>query len=214
MADFFDSEEVVKGYDSKIAYRILSYLKPHKTLIAITAVALVLSTIGELFVPLLQQRIIDDAIVVRFHTVKHHAAEEGAAYLSDESRAALALFKAHPRAMEAGDFHFIPLDRNTRVSAGIERELRERGILDGGTWYAFRFAPDSRAAELTASRPDIFRAGEGAAGILTSDLNTLPIADIAAVRADDICVCYTPGTDAPWNPVPGVFVYVCPGVGD
>ena len=65
MADFFDTDDVVKEYDSKIAGRILSYLKPYKRLIVLTAVSLLLSTFGELLVPILQQKVIDDAIVIR-----------------------------------------------------------------------------------------------------------------------------------------------------
>ena len=63
MADFFEADEVVKSYDRKITRRILSYLKPYKVLIAVTALALILTTVGELFVPILQQKVIDNAIV-------------------------------------------------------------------------------------------------------------------------------------------------------
>jgi len=184
MADFFDNEEVVKGYDSKIAFRILSYLKPHKALIALTLVALIFSTLGGLLVPLLQQRAIDGAIVVRFHTINLEAPEQSLRYLSEESRAVLELFKAHPRAIKADGLLFVPLD--TRVAAGAINELREQGILREDAWYAFRFDPDSAAAELVMRRADIFRAEENAAGILTSDLNALSAGEIAAVRAGDI----------------------------
>ncbi|MCL2602636.1 MAG: ABC transporter ATP-binding protein, partial [Treponema sp.] len=185
MADFFENEDVVRGYDSKLTYRILSYLKPHKALIAITALALILSTAGELLVPILQQRLIDDAIILRFHAVKTSGADEP---LSAEAAAALALFKSHPRAIaiETAGLVFVPLDRNTRVPAGIERELRDTGILDPADWYAFRFEPDSRAAALVSSRDDIFLRAGNTAGILRSDLRALPAADIAAIRARDI----------------------------
>ena len=196
MADFFETEEVVREYDHTIARRIFTYLKPHKLLIVITLVALILSTAGELFVPLLQQRIIDDAIVVRFHVVKQadffgETAENGhfensEIVLSSEAAAALTLFINHPRAIEAGGRLFVPVDRNTRVPLGIERELRESGTLCEGDWYAFRFSSGSSAEDIVASRQDIFLSGNGAAAILNSDLYSLSITEIAAVRSGDI----------------------------
>ncbi|MDR0503843.1 MAG: ABC transporter ATP-binding protein/permease [Treponema sp.] len=67
MADtgYFETDDVTKEYDSKIVRRILSYLKPYKRLAAITLAALLISTLGELVVPVLLQRIIDDGIMVK-----------------------------------------------------------------------------------------------------------------------------------------------------
>ena len=185
MADFFESEDVVREYDSKIVLRILSYLKPYKTLIAVTAVALVLSTLGELLVPILQQKVIDDAIILRFHTVKRSASGYSGD-LSIEGRKALELFKTHTRSIEAGGRVFIPVDRNTRVSTAVEKELKENGILDGEDWYAFRFRPFSPAEEAVKRNPGVFVVGDNSAGILKRDLYALPVKEIAAVRADDI----------------------------
>ena len=185
MADFFDNEEVVKEYDSKLTFRILSYLKPHKALIAVTAIALMLSTLGALFIPLLQQRIIDDAIVVRFHTV-NLAASAQPRYLSEEARSALELFKAHPRSIEAEGLLFVPLDRATRIASNLENELRQMGALEEEAWYAFRFQPGSAAEELIMRHADIFRAGEDMAGIRVSDLRAMPPGEIAAIRSADI----------------------------
>ena len=193
MADFFDAEEVVRLYDRKIAGRILSYLKPYKALIVATAAALILSTLGELLVPILQQRVIDDAIVLRFHAINIKEAERGSfntetgiGTVSAEARQALDLFKAQPRSIEAGGLLFVPGGRDTSVSASVESELRERGILDEGDWYAFRFSPDSPAAEVVRSRPEIFRLGDNAAGVLKKDLYALPAKEIAAIRQGDI----------------------------
>jgi ATP-binding cassette subfamily B protein len=64
MADsYFETDNITKEYDSRIVSRIISYLKPHKHLIFFTITALVITTLGELFFPVLLQRIIDDAIL-------------------------------------------------------------------------------------------------------------------------------------------------------
>ncbi|MCL2266665.1 MAG: ABC transporter ATP-binding protein/permease [Treponema sp.] len=66
MADsYFETDDVTKEYDSRLTRRILSYVKPYKHLVVFTIIALVISTLGELFLPVLLQRIIDDGIMVK-----------------------------------------------------------------------------------------------------------------------------------------------------
>jgi len=62
---YFDTDDITKEYDSRIVRRILSYLKPYKSLVFITLAALLISTLGELVIPLLLQRIIDGGILVK-----------------------------------------------------------------------------------------------------------------------------------------------------
>ena len=64
MADsYFDTDDVTKEYDHRIVRRILSYLKPYRHLVALTLTALIISTLGELFIPVLYQRIFDNGIL-------------------------------------------------------------------------------------------------------------------------------------------------------
>jgi len=183
MADFFETDEVVKGYDSKIAARILSYVKPYKVLIVLTALALLLSTAGELFVPLIQQKVIDDAIMIRFYVVNEgHSMDK----LSAESKMALELFNASNRSIEAGGRLFVPIERDTRISSSAEKELQQKGILDLGDWYAFRMKEGSAAEDVIKSRSDIFSQTGNAAAVLKKDLYSLSIKEIAAIRANDI----------------------------
>jgi ATP-binding cassette subfamily B protein len=66
MADsYFETDNITKEYDSRIVSRIISYLKPYKKLVIFTIAALVITTLGELFFPVLLQRIIDDAILAK-----------------------------------------------------------------------------------------------------------------------------------------------------
>ena len=64
MAEYFEVEEIIKEYDSKITKRIFSYIKPYRGLAAAALCALAVSTAGELFIPVFIQRIIDNIIVV------------------------------------------------------------------------------------------------------------------------------------------------------
>ncbi|TCW61833.1 ABC transporter ATP-binding protein [Treponema sp. J25] len=63
MADFFDADVIVKEYDSRIAARILSYLKPYWFLAVVAFFALVLSTVGELAVPVILRRLMDGVLL-------------------------------------------------------------------------------------------------------------------------------------------------------
>jgi ATP-binding cassette subfamily B protein len=60
--DYFETDDIVKDYDARITTRILSFLKPHKPLVYLTIVALILSTFGELVIPVLQKQVIDAAV--------------------------------------------------------------------------------------------------------------------------------------------------------
>ncbi|MCL2410864.1 MAG: ABC transporter ATP-binding protein/permease [Treponema sp.] len=61
---YFDTDDITKEYDSRLTRRILSYLKPYKLLVLLTITALIISTLGELALPLLLRRIIDDGIMI------------------------------------------------------------------------------------------------------------------------------------------------------
>lgn len=66
MGDFFDSDEIVKSYDSAIIKRIFSYTKNHKLLIIVIVACLLVSTLAELAMPIISQKIIDDILMVSY----------------------------------------------------------------------------------------------------------------------------------------------------
>ncbi|MCL2130550.1 MAG: ABC transporter ATP-binding protein/permease [Treponema sp.] len=184
MADYFESEDIVREYDSKITKRILSYLKPYKLLISFTITALLISTLGELFVPLLEQRIIDNAIMVRFYVLEEEAIVMQ--QLGNESKNALKILFQSRHSIKAGNLVFIPIERVTQISKAAETELLDNGILNEADWYAFKYRGDSPAAEIVKNKPDIFLKGDNSAAILKKDLYTLPVKEIAALRGGDI----------------------------
>jgi len=69
---YFDTDDITKEYDSRLMRRILSFLKPYKHLVVLTLCALVVSTLGELIIPVLLQRIIDDGIMEKNITFLIH----------------------------------------------------------------------------------------------------------------------------------------------
>ena len=63
MADFFDSDVITKEYDPRIMGRILSYVRPYRRLGVYAVAALFLATAGELALPVLIKRTVDEALM-------------------------------------------------------------------------------------------------------------------------------------------------------
>jgi ATP-binding cassette subfamily B protein len=186
MADYFETDDVVKGYDGAIVGRIFGYIKPYRALLALTVIALALSTLGELVVPVLQQRVIDEAILVRFLAFSREAARREGERLDGESRAALEGLLADRRARQIGDYVFIPQDQHTVLSGSLNERLKAAGVLLDEGWYCFSLSPDDAARGVMARHPDLFiREGENAA-IRTAALYSLPVPEIRDVRFRDL----------------------------
>lgn len=182
MADYFEVEDVVRDYDSRITARILSYLKPYKKLAALMICALAVSTMGELLVPVTQQRLIDNAIMARFIVIDPAPAEGLSRAAAAEREKLLGL----DGGIEAGGLLFVPRGRNTRMTGSVESELKAADVLRDESWYAFSYRDGDPAASLVEERGDIFLRGEGSGAIRNADLYKLPVSQIRMVRARDI----------------------------
>jgi len=186
MSDYFETEEVVKEYDSRITARILSYLKPYKALTFLCLAALVFSTLGELVVPVLQQRLIDRAIMARFLPLKLN----DTASLSAEAQKTMDEVLLIKGSLEAGEYCFVPRDEKLRISGRVEEELKSAGILEGGQWYAFSFAgtQDNPAPVLSVVEkyPAFFIRGPSAAAIRIEDLALLKPEEKEIIRFRDL----------------------------
>jgi ATP-binding cassette subfamily B protein len=186
MSDYFEKEEVVKEYDSRISGRIISYLKPYKALVAVTLIALAFSTLGELAVPVLQQRLIDRAIMARFLAVK--APDAIHTPLSTSAQKTLDELYAIGGTIHIGDTIFIPQDERIRLSSESEKELGALAILDVSPWYAFTFDGRSDTRRIAAAHSDVFRIGENGAAIRSSDLADLSAEEKTAIRSSDLAL--------------------------
>jgi ATP-binding cassette subfamily B protein len=188
MADYFETEVVVKEYDSKIAARILSYLKPYKLLTALTLGALILSTLGELAVPIIQQRLIDRAVMARYLPLKLEgkSPDSFAAQLDGESLRVLEELTEVEGTLEAGGYLFVPRDEKIRIPGRAEKELRAAGIVDDGQWYAFSYESPSPRQEVLEKHPDLFVRGRNAAALRTGDLAALDGEEKKIIREGDL----------------------------
>jgi ATP-binding cassette subfamily B protein len=201
MADYFETDCVTKEYDSRLVRRILSYLKPYRLLMFFTFAALAVSTLGELFVPVLQQRIIDEAILARFYALNSSLYTQERGNLSADAVAAYGELASEGRAIRIGDMVFVPRGRRMTISGNAEAELRGKGLLDESQWYAFSFSADEAVFSLLEKYPQYFlsqnlaeRQGEGpasgsaefSAAIRTEDMRLLSTGEISLLRRKDI----------------------------
>jgi ATP-binding cassette subfamily B protein len=188
LTDYFESEDVVKGYDGVLVRRILSYIKPYRLLCALMIAALAFSTLGELILPIIQQRLIDDSILARSILVRlegNGAITVEEKELSPGAEKSLALLRNTKRSIAIGNNLFVPRDRNRNITAAAEEELRRGGYLDEDQWYAFVLGENDPALAAMEARGELFMRDAGKAAIKTADLYRLPIAGIRAVRSRD-----------------------------
>ncbi|MDR1072274.1 MAG: ABC transporter ATP-binding protein/permease [Treponema sp.] len=186
MSDYFETDDITKSYDGAIFTRLLSYLKPYRLLTVLVIVALLASTVGELLIPVLQQRVMDNAILARFIAF---SCEKSDANLSQEAKNALSEFKNAKNAIQIDSMLFVLQNQNTRMRTNVEKELKEAGILETEPWYAFHYTPSSSyysAADVIQDRKDLFITEHDKAAIREKDMSSFSMREKAAVRAGDI----------------------------
>jgi len=177
MADFFDSDEITKEYDPNVMRRILGYVAPYRVLALAALLALILATAGELALPVLIQRTVDNAFLPSWYGLTQEA-------LGRPEAADLDLSGAEPRVLGR---IWIKTERLSRLSMSQRKTLTEAGLLDSEPRYLARVPSDD---------PGILRvlAGLGAraefegeyAAIQQEAIKSLSPADARTLRGRDI----------------------------
>lgn len=184
MDEYFNNEEIVKDYDHVIFKRIISYIKPYRALVAITFLALTVSTIGELMVPVFQQRLIDRAILSKYLSVNLLALQNAEASLSEEAHKSISFIKNLKDAVRLDDYLFVPLDQNMRISGKSEKELRGKNIIEGDSWYVF--VNNKEVTEKIKQTVNIITGKNKYAAVKIDDLNNLPKDIVKDIRKADL----------------------------
>ncbi|MDR2500714.1 MAG: ABC transporter ATP-binding protein/permease [Treponema sp.] len=183
MAEYFEAEAVVKDYDGAIVGRIFAYLKPYRLLAVLAALALAGSTLGELLIPVIQQRVIDDVMLARSLALRLDMAGPD---LSSEAAGALETLRNNPRGAALGEYYFIPPGAHPPVSRKAEEELRNQGVWEPDGWYVFSPREGDPAWKVIHSYPGRFLYDGAAAAIRAADLYALPVGDIRIIRGGDL----------------------------
>jgi len=128
MADYFESDEIVKSYDGTIVRRIFSYVRPYEALLAAAALTLALSTAGELVLPVLVQKTVDEALIVSWASVDASAAQ-------DTRLMGLDILEGAPTILGRV---FVREERLASLDKDDKLSLEADGILDRGPYYLTR----------------------------------------------------------------------------
>ncbi len=177
MPEFFYGEEATREYDPVLFRRILSYVRPYRLLLFVSALALAVSTAGELFIPILVRRVMDDAVFVSFRSI------DAAAPAADLSGIHIAT--------ENGPRRFLSKKQMAALSRADEARLVAESLLDPEDWYVFRYEHGDASSVIISERPELFegssaQGSQGAyAAIRVEDLKTLPPVDRRTIRGND-----------------------------
>ncbi|MBN1835625.1 MAG: ABC transporter ATP-binding protein [Spirochaetales bacterium] len=176
MSEYFEQEAVLKGYDSSIMRRILSYLRPYLAVFLLSILALLLATGGEVLLPVLIQRATDEHILPQRQGVFLDR-------LPEELRDRLTREGPLP---EMGGLALVPSSRMAELSAREKRDLREQGTLLEGNYYLVEgFREDPELAGVIGRHPELFLTGASAAAISAEDMRSLPREEIKSLRKGD-----------------------------
>lgn len=151
MVENYETEEIVKEYDSRLVRRILSYLKPYK-LYAFTAfIALVISTLGELSLPVIVQKIIDTSIVSQYIAIDETFFIVQGPQLSQEEKKIVSDIVSSKGTIVIGNKKFVLKSKDIVIPAALEKRLRELSIVDSDPWYVFKGSPQAELQNVCIS---------------------------------------------------------------
>jgi len=176
MAEFFETDDVTKRFDTAISRRILSYIKPYKLITILAFIALAISTAGELLSPVIIRRAIDDALMKSWYGFSESVR-------GTEADKVLKVSDADP---VINGRVYLRASRLAGLSTVEKQGLIDSGIFDSTEMYVFEVKQGNGAqAALRAARPELF-AIEGKWGVLPVEkLRALPAAEAAGLRAAD-----------------------------
>jgi ATP-binding cassette subfamily B protein len=180
MADFFETDDVTKGFDSTISRRIFSYVKPYKYIAILAFIALAVSTAGELLGPVIIRRAIDNALVKSWYSIPSEK-------LSEELARQLKVTDADPVIQNKV---YLKTSRLTGLSGAERKALEASGVIETKETYVFEIDPqDRKQSDFIANNPAMFTIGEKYASIPSSTLKNLPPDSAASLRhADSILI--------------------------
>lgn len=159
-----EEEEVLSGYNPRIMRRLLGYARPYRLLVVVAIISLGIGTVGELLLPIVIRRAVDDNLIARYTRIP---AEQVLEFRAAEFDGAVVLSGAT----------YIPQDKLV-VLSGVDRAtLTEIGAIGEAGYYVF---PYDDALVST------FDGGFGSAVTDTGMVDGRPYASIDAAGLDKL----------------------------
>jgi ATP-binding cassette subfamily B multidrug efflux pump len=177
MSDYFEQEEIVKGYDADIMRRLLGYLKPYMLVFVLSLVALALATVGELYVPILLQRATDNYILPYYRGL----------HIDRLPQDVLERLQPLSEEQRVGELYFLPSSQLVHLSGSQKRELRDAGILLQENFLVVKDYKEKAGAQAVINaHPALFHLGTSTAVISETDLRSLSKEEIRIIRQDNL----------------------------
>ncbi len=174
MSDYFEPEQILKGYDAGLMRRLIAYLRPHRAAVVLSLAALVAAAVGELLMPAIVRRATDE------HILPYHSALV-VERLDPSTRALLGPME--PERIADG-LYFAASGRLAGLSGRQKDDLRAAGALLQRR-YVLVGLRDSKVRGIVERTPGLFHVAAGFAAIAEADLRRLERGDVQALRRDD-----------------------------
>ena len=174
-----DEEKVISGYDPAIMRRLIGYTKPYRLLVFGALFSLLVATTGDLLLPVLIQRSVDDHLVARYTRIPNEFADREELSNVDVSDA-----------VRIDEALFVQDDELVALSGVIREDLVEEGILEEQGYYVFPYdaeviaAFDGSFADLVTDTGTVD--GRRFASIPAETLDSLSTQTRRMVRSDDL----------------------------
>lgn len=164
-------EAVITEVNPHVVRRLIGYLSPFKLAVGIALLGLLVSTIGEMLIPVIIQRSVDQYLLKRYVRVE----EQLVSQIPNVAEAG--------RSVSIGDDRYIP-DHLLDLLTGAEKEeLNRQNILQATRYY---LAPvTERSRPVVEGNPTLFNSDDEWAAIAESDLSQLGEEEIRNLRGRD-----------------------------
>jgi ATP-binding cassette subfamily B multidrug efflux pump len=176
MSSYFETENILRSYDSALMRRLLRYLRPYLAVFLVSLGAMLLAAAGELGLPVIIQRSVD-AYILPYH--------RGLRLQGLPARDLARLGRPDPGLQVAGTL-YVRASRLGALSGREKQRLQEAGLLLRANYLVVRDYPRSpRLARLVASMPERFTASGTTAVISEEDFRALPPGEKQLLRSAD-----------------------------
>ena len=171
-----EHEDIIKGYDPVITRRIISYLTPYRVLTLIALLALALSTVAELYTPVILQRTIDRDILARYaaftDTPENRQLLEQESTVVDED--------------SLDDMLLINYQQLSWLDGERRASLIQEDRLDSSEWYLTSRADTPEQEQLIEELGDQARFSQSALALPRDQLSDLSQEQRSILRTEDL----------------------------
>ncbi len=158
-----EEEKVMSGYDPAIMRRLLGYTRPYRLLVVGAVLSLLVATTGDLLLPVIIQRAVDNHLVARFTRIPEEFTDQ-AELENVDVREAVRLDGAL----------YVQDDKLVALRGVVRQDLIDQGILQDEGFYVFPYDED------------VIESFDGQFERLVVDTATLDGTPTASIRASSL----------------------------